>query len=86
MTPQLQQAIKLLQFSNIDLASYLEQELQENPMLERDELLRDEINDDPLDIHDDELVSDEEPEPAALEETAAALAVQMAAIAQLRSW
>ena len=36
MTPQLQQAIKLLQFSNIDLASYVEQELQENPMLERD--------------------------------------------------
>ena len=68
MTPQLQQAIKLLQFSNIDLASYVEQELQENPMLERDELPRDEINDDPLDIHDDELVSDEEPEPAALED------------------
>lgn len=35
MTPQLQQAIKLLQFSNFELADYIEEELQENPMLER---------------------------------------------------
>ena len=41
MTPQLQQAIKLLQLSNVDLAAYIEHELQENPMLERDELVRD---------------------------------------------
>jgi RNA polymerase sigma-54 factor len=37
MTPQLQQAIKLLQLSNIELASYVEQELERNPLLERDE-------------------------------------------------
>ncbi len=37
MTPQLQQAIKLLQLSNLELAEFIEQELQENPMLERDE-------------------------------------------------
>jgi RNA polymerase sigma-54 factor len=37
MTPQLQQAIKLLQLSNIELASYVEQELEKNPLLERDE-------------------------------------------------
>ena len=37
MTPQLQQAIKLLQFSNIELQEYVESELAENPMLERDE-------------------------------------------------
>lgn len=36
MTPQLQQAIKLLQLSNLDLASYVEQQLEENPLLERD--------------------------------------------------
>ncbi|MCH2327050.1 MAG: RNA polymerase factor sigma-54 [Rhodospirillales bacterium] len=36
MTPQLQQAIKLLQFSNLELAEYVEQELEKNPMLERD--------------------------------------------------
>jgi len=37
MTPQLQQAIKLLQLSNIELARYVEQELEQNPLLERDE-------------------------------------------------
>ncbi len=37
MTPQLQQAIKLLQFSSLDLLDYVEQELEENPLLERDE-------------------------------------------------
>jgi len=37
MTPQLQQAIKLLQLSNLELADYVEQELEKNPLLERDE-------------------------------------------------
>ena len=37
MTPQLQQAIKLLQFSSLDLIDYVEQELEVNPLLERDE-------------------------------------------------
>jgi len=37
MTPQLQQAIKLLQLSNVELLEFVEQELAENPMLERDE-------------------------------------------------
>ena len=37
MTPQLQQAIKLLQMSNIDLSDFVETELAENPMLERDD-------------------------------------------------
>ncbi|HET6518681.1 MAG TPA: RNA polymerase factor sigma-54 [Geminicoccaceae bacterium] len=35
MTPQLQQAIKLLQLSNLELAGYVERELEENPFLER---------------------------------------------------
>ncbi|MBV8851695.1 MAG: RNA polymerase factor sigma-54 [Methylobacteriaceae bacterium] len=35
MTPQLLQAIKLLQFSNIELANFVEEELERNPMLER---------------------------------------------------
>jgi len=35
MTPQLQQAIKLLQLSNIELTQYVEQELEQNPLLER---------------------------------------------------
>ena len=37
MTPQLQQAIKLLQLSNLELREFIEEELAENPMLERDE-------------------------------------------------
>jgi len=37
MTPQLQQAIKLLQLSNLELAEYCEQELEKNPLLERDD-------------------------------------------------
>jgi RNA polymerase sigma-54 factor len=37
MTPQLQQAIKLLQMSNFELQAYVESELESNPLLERDE-------------------------------------------------
>ena len=36
MTPQLQQAIKLLQLSNLELTSFVEQELVRNPLLEPD--------------------------------------------------
>ncbi len=35
MTPQLQQAIKLLQLSNLELAEFVEKQLEENPFLER---------------------------------------------------
>lgn len=37
MTPQLQQAIRLLQMSNFELAAYVEEELERNPLLERDD-------------------------------------------------
>ncbi|MDX2101673.1 MAG: RNA polymerase sigma-54 factor [Alphaproteobacteria bacterium] len=37
MTPQLQQAIKLLQLSNMELSAFVEGELEQNPLLERDE-------------------------------------------------
>ena len=37
MTPQLRQAIKLLQFSNIEVNSFVEEELERNPLLERDD-------------------------------------------------
>jgi RNA polymerase sigma-54 factor len=37
MTPQLQQAIKLLQLSNVELTAYVEGEVEQNPLLERDE-------------------------------------------------
>jgi RNA polymerase sigma-54 factor len=35
MTPQLQQAIKLLQLSNVELSEYIEEELEKNPLLEK---------------------------------------------------
>lgn len=35
MTPQLMQAIKLLQLSNLDLSTFVEDELERNPLLER---------------------------------------------------
>jgi len=37
MTPQLLQAIKLLQYNNVELAAFIEQELERNPLLEREE-------------------------------------------------
>ena len=37
MTPQLQQAIKLLQMSNFELQAFVDSELERNPLLERDE-------------------------------------------------
>jgi RNA polymerase sigma-54 factor len=50
MTPQLMQAIKLLQLSSLDLAAYVEGELERNPLLERGE--------------QDAPISDPAPEPA----------------------
>ncbi len=37
ITPQLQQAIKLLQLSNLELEAYVDGELERNPLLQRDE-------------------------------------------------
>lgn len=37
MTPQLRQAIKLLQFSNLEVSAFVAEELERNPLLERDE-------------------------------------------------
>ncbi|MEO9189615.1 MAG: RNA polymerase factor sigma-54 [Acetobacteraceae bacterium] len=37
MTPQLRQAIKLLQFTNLEVTAFIDQELERNPLLERDE-------------------------------------------------
>jgi RNA polymerase sigma-54 factor len=45
LTPQLQQAIKLLQLPHLELTEFLNQELMENPFLEEsaDELSTDEL-------------------------------------------
>jgi RNA polymerase sigma-54 factor len=37
MTPQLQQAIKLLQMSNMELSEFVAQEIEQNPLLESDD-------------------------------------------------
>ena len=37
MTPQLRQAIKLLQFTNMEATAFVEEELERNPLLERDD-------------------------------------------------
>jgi RNA polymerase sigma-54 factor len=47
MTPQLQQAIKLLQLSNVELAEYCEAELEKNPLLERDDREAQQVSDAP---------------------------------------
>jgi RNA polymerase sigma-54 factor len=52
MTPQLQQAIRLLQLSTLELQTEIRQALESNPMLEE----RDDDNDEPVDV--DETVSD----------------------------
>jgi RNA polymerase sigma-54 factor len=44
MTPQLQQAIKLLQMSNIEIQSFVDQELERNPLLERSESQQEQIS------------------------------------------
>ncbi|WP_348626033.1 RNA polymerase factor sigma-54 [Rhodomicrobium sp. R_RK_3] len=42
ITPQLQQAIKLLQLSNLELHSFLEREIEQNPLIDWDERAGDE--------------------------------------------
>jgi len=37
MTPQLQQAIKMLQLSNLELGDFVDSEIEQNPLLERNE-------------------------------------------------
>lgn len=46
MTPQLQQAIKLLQLSNVELSELVEEELANNPLLEKDERETDNTSED----------------------------------------
>jgi RNA polymerase sigma-54 factor len=57
MTPQLQQAIKLLQMSNLEIQSFVESELERNPLLER------------TDVGVETAPQREEPSPAADAET-----------------
>jgi RNA polymerase sigma-54 factor len=58
MTPQLLQAIKLLQLSNLELASFIEEELERNPLLERVE-----DRPDPIQATGEEVIRPEGSEP-----------------------
>src|SRR6266481_5294594 len=65
MTPQLQQAIKMLQLSNLELTQFVDAEIQQNPLLERREAgLEESEPANGVDIA-------ERPSPAPLEETVA---------------
>lgn len=67
MTPQLQQAIKLLQYNNMELAEFLELELEKNPLLEKGGT---ETPTDNPDLTHDRGQMDESDSYAALESTA----------------
>ncbi len=56
MTPQLQQAIKLLQLNNIELSEFVDEELEKNPLLERDDTSQD---NDQTENQSDQIESDE---------------------------
>jgi RNA polymerase sigma-54 factor len=62
MTPSLQQAIKLLQLSRIELEETLSQEILENPILD--------VEEQPEDLEGVEATSTEEPQPSAEEKYA----------------
>ena len=49
MTPQLQQAIKMLQLSNLELAEFVDAEIEQNPLLEAGERDPDDAPSAPLD-------------------------------------
>src|SRR5690349_9030370 len=53
MTPQLQQAIKLLQLSNLELSAFIEGEIEQNPLLDRDESAEDGPGDEAAAANDD---------------------------------
>ncbi len=63
MTPQLQQAIKMLQLSNLELTDFVDAEIQQNPLLERREPIAEEASPAAAPAVAEEIV------PAALPET-----------------
>ena len=56
MTPRLQQAIKLLQLPHLELAEYVQQEIEDNPLLERQDV-------DPDNVMDSAEPEDPQPSP-----------------------
>lgn len=56
MTPLLMQSIRLLQLTHIELEQFIEQEIEKNPLLERDE-----VSDDNFPLDERELTTDRDP-------------------------
>jgi RNA polymerase sigma-54 factor len=80
MTPQLQQAIKLLQLSNVELQEFVESELERNPLLEREETsTTTKKNDDGGDAQALEFDSGAPPTEAALDVSVADMAPDLSA-------
>lgn len=63
MTPQLQQAIKLLQLSRLELQDLVRQELEENPVLDESPELEEPKEIDTLEVAEQEVVPQEDGEP-----------------------
>lgn len=59
MTPQLQQAIRLLQLSNLELTEFVDSELERNPLLERDDNGNAKTTDEPIVERAEESAADE---------------------------
>ncbi|HEY0421506.1 MAG TPA: RNA polymerase factor sigma-54 [Acetobacteraceae bacterium] len=78
MTPQLRQAIKLLQFSNVEVSAFIEEELERNPLLERDETAEGPGPERPA---PDQVVSPSSSEPRDLAETVGSDQVSSEAVA-----
>ena len=70
MTPQLQQAIRLLQLSTLDLQQEIQEALESNPMLERQEDGDDFDNTDPMADSAEHSPSNPQPEPPSHQEAA----------------
>lgn len=63
ITPQLQQAIKLLQLTRVELVDLINQEMKENPLLEEDEELREPTLEEPSNSASEEILPEIEHTP-----------------------
>ncbi len=60
MTPQLQQAIKLLQLNNLEIADFIEEEIEKNPLLEKQEKSTNDSSDADIDTAPDKPTREED--------------------------
>ncbi len=80
MTPQLQQAIKLLQLSRLELASMIQQEIEQNPALEESIGLNESES---TEYNAEGIDSEIEPQPTELEKTSAVTMENSSTLAEI---